>query len=80
MYSVSLQDTNDSRGAVCYGFCVSVGDTNDSRGGCLLCIPCLCRTPMIAGGLFVMYSVSLQDTNDSRGAVCYVFCVSAGHQ
>ena len=35
---------------------------------------------MIAGGLFVMYSVSLQDTNDSRGAVCYVFCVSAGHQ
>ena len=49
-------------------------------GGCLLCIPCLCRTPMIAGGLFVMYSVSLQDANDSRGAVCYVFCVSAGRQ
>ena len=35
---------------------------------------------MIAMGLFVMYSMSLQDTNDSRGAVCYVFCVSAGHQ
>ena len=35
---------------------------------------------MIAGGLFVMYSVSLYDTNDSRGTVCYVFCVSAGHQ
>ena len=25
MYSVSLQDTNDSRRAVCYVFCVSVG-------------------------------------------------------
>ena len=25
MYSVSLQDTNDSRGAVCYVVCVSVG-------------------------------------------------------
>ena len=35
---------------------------------------------MIAGGLFVMYSVSLKDTNDSRGTVCYVFCVSVGHQ
>ena len=35
---------------------------------------------MIAGGLFVMYSVSLQDANDCRGEVCYVFCVSVGHQ
>ena len=61
-------------------YSVSLQDTNDSRGGCLLCILCLCRTPMIARGLFVMYSVSLYDTNDSRGAVCYVFCVSAGHQ
>ena len=35
---------------------------------------------MIAGGLFVMCSVSLRDANDSRGTVCYVFCVSVGHQ